>query len=579
MSISSDSQTVTESNPQNLSEKRSLPKTLILFILSVTVIAIMTSHATMSIDPPVMLKIAESIVDHGDIRFRIAPDDPAYYSLGDITGPDGHTYTQYHGIGQSLIFAGPYYLFRHLMGIESDKLLRSAIAATLFPLNLALTGWIFFLLLRAFDFSPRRCLVGAILLVFGTGLWELSKESQSACHLAFFYVLAAYGLRKYQLTASVKYLVLGVMAIGFSFIIRSDTAPTVLCFLVFSGWLITRHNRSTHGQAAFWKKALPFLIVVGGLLPFLFIDIAFNMKRFGHPIASYSWKISWELFFIGLKGLLFSPGAGIFLYNPIIILAIGGWFSLWRKHRDWALYVLFGFLGCLILHSPHPYFYGPSSWGPRYLSRTLPLLMLAVCFFGLQWPRIPIARRVIFTFFAVLSILVQVAAVSLHHSREELAMVKNYNQMTINNFDLSEPLITMFEPEAHFIKHRLVNLVSSVDEMINDKIAPWPTKAAHLMSNEEHMQAPVLHYLAFWPFHLTYYMPAVKPEWALPLWGSALIWVTGMGAGLMLLRKTWRICPIDSQAGPIKKWRESRNSTSAIRSSLYGKALAKGDAR
>jgi len=577
MSVPPYSQTATESNLQSLSEKRSLWKTLILFILSVTFIAIMTSHATMSIDPPVQLKLAESIVDHGDIRFRVDADDPTYFSQAEITGPDGHTYTRYHGIGQPLIFSGPYYLFRHLMGIESDKLLRSAIAATLFPLNLALTGWVFFLLLRAFDFSPRRCLVGAILLVFGTGLWELSKEGQSACHMAFFFVLGAYGLRKYQITASVKFLALGAVAIGFSFITRSDVVPTVVCFLTFAGWLITRHNRSAQIQATFWKKALPFLVVLAGTLPFLFIEIAFNMKRFGHPIASYSWKITWELFFVGLKGLLFSPGASIFLYNPIIILAIGGWFSLWRRHREWALYILFGFLGCLILHSPHAYFYGPSSWGPRYLSRTLPLLMLAVCFFGLHMPRIPIVRRVIFTGFAILSVLVQVASVSLHHSREELAMVKNYNQMTINNFDLSEPLVTMFEPEAHFIKHRLVNLVSSVDEMINDKIAPWPIKPTHLMSAEEQLRAPVLHYLAFWPFHLTYYMPTVKPEWALPLWGSALVWIAGMVVGLMLLGKTWRLCPIDPKIGPIKKWQESRNNTSAIRTSQHSEALSKGD--
>ncbi|MCH9022401.1 MAG: hypothetical protein IID32_06520 [Planctomycetes bacterium] len=571
--------TSSESDPQRLLEKRRLRKTLILFILSVTLIAFMTSHATMSIDPPVQLKIAESIVDHGDVRFRINADDPSYYVMGEITGPDGHTYTMYHGIGQSLIFTGPYYFFRHLVGIESDKLLRSAIAATLFPLNLALTGWIFFLLLRAFDFSPRRCLVGAMLLVFGTGLWELSKESQSACHLAFFYVLGAYGLRKYQLTSLVKYLALGAVAIGFTFIIRSDVAPAIICFLIFSGWLITCHNRTTHRKGSFGKKAFPFFLVVAAMLPFLFIEIAFNMKRFGHPVASYSWEVSWELFFVGLRGLLFSPGAGIFLYNPIVILAVGGWFSLWRRHRDWALYILFGFLGCLLLHSPHAYFYGPSSWGPRYLARTLPLLMLAVCFFGLHLPRIPITRRVIFTVVATLSVLVQVASVSLHHTREELAMVMNFNQMTVNTFDLSAPLITMFEPEAHFIKHRLVNLVSSVDEMINDKIAPWPTLPSHLMSAEEQLQAPVLHYLAFWPFHLTYYMPAVKPEWALPLWGSALIWITGLLAGLMLLKKTWRICPNDPQAGPVKKWRESRNSTSAIRSSLYGKALTKEDAR
>jgi len=172
-------------------------------------------------------------------------------------------------------------------------------------------------------------------------------------------------------------------------------------------------------------------------------------------------------------------------------------------------------------------FHGNCCWGPRYLCRTLPLLFVPVVFFGLYGSGASMFRRSMFTVVAVISILVQVAAVSLHHVRELAELGLAYN------VSWSDRQWTMFEPEAHFLEVRLINLGKSFDEMANDKIAPWPTTPNHLLSREKQLQAPVLHYLAFWPFHLTYYLPAIKPELAVPLWCSSLILITGILAGLV----------------------------------------------
>jgi len=94
---------------------------------------------------------------------------------------------------------------------------------------------------------------------------------------------------------------------------------------------------------------------------------------------------------------------------------------------------------------------------------------------------------------------------------------------------------TMYEPEAYILKHRLVNLYHGIDDMLNDNIAPWPTQTPDQMTTEEKLTAPTLHYLAFWPFHLTYYLPAVKPNWQIPLWLSSFIFLGGLGLGLLFL--------------------------------------------
>ena len=100
----------------------------------------------------------------------------------------------------------------------------------------------------------------------------------------------------------------------------------------------------------------------------------------------------------------------------------------------------------------------------------------------------------------------------------------------------------MFEPQAHFLEKRLANLGICLNEMIHDKILPWPTTPDHLLTSEQKLQAPTLRYLAFWPFHLTYYLPAVKPEWAVPLWGAWLILLLGISAGVFLWGIGWRSC-------------------------------------
>jgi len=326
-------------------KKSSEKKTIVLLVLGVCSLAFFTSHASMSLDPPNRLKVTESIVDYGDIQIRLSPEEErGSMAPATIIGPDGGRYLGYHGIGQSLIFIPSYYLFRHIVGIESEKVLRSLISITLFPLGLGLTAWVFFLLLRQFYFSPRQSFVGAILVVFATGLWEYARECQDECHIAFFFIVVAYALRRYEKTAGLGSLALSALAMSFAFITRSDTGPTVLCYLIFAAWLIHSHHQDDSRDRRILEKLLPYIVVVAITLSALFIEMAHNMHRFGHPIASYNvqelmpYEMSgWALLIRGLKGFLYSPGKGLFWYNPILLLAIPGAIILWRSHRRWAV--------------------------------------------------------------------------------------------------------------------------------------------------------------------------------------------------------------------------------------------------
>jgi len=441
------------------------------------------------------------------------------------------------------------------LGIESDHLIRSFVSFTVYPTTLGLIGVLFFLLLREFGFTQKTCMLFSFLLIFSTGLWQLAEESADGIHVALTLLITAYTLRRYQLTGALKYLIGSACALMFTFLIRSDTIPSILCFMGLTLYFMHQH-RSKH-QKRTW---MPHILYIGILSIAPAIEIAYNMYRFGHPVVSYSREYSVGQLVTGLNGLLFSPGKSIFIYNPIILLAIPGFFLLWHKHRSWTVTVLLGFSGCLLLHSSIANFHGNYSWGPRYLNIYLPFLMLAAIFY-ITHPqsKTPIVKRTLVILLMGCSVLVQVAANSLDQQREYGQMIQatggyDHNTDHVYSFaGMNKKDWTMFEPEAFFLKNRLINIAISIDEMLNDKIAPWPGEPQENSTIETILAHPILHYLSYWPYHLTYYLPAVKPGWKVPLWVSTIIILTGVSIAIMLLITGYRLCaPSEQRTGQTK---------------------------
>lgn len=507
-------------------------RTAILLGAGVIWLAFMTSHGSLNYDSTLRLKITQSLVEQGDTQFRISPDDwekHQGYPNDRVTGPDGLQYLRYHGIGQSLIFAGPYYIFHRLLGIEEEKHFLFLISMTVFPVTLGLTAWIFFLLLGEFGFTVRQCFTASLLLVFATGLWELAKEGYNDAHIAFFFGVIAYGLRRYEKNGSLVGLALSAVAVAASFITRLDTAVTIACYLGLAYYFICKQS----GARATFEQAAHFLLIPLITIPAFVFALSYNVQRFDHPVSSYSLDFTWPVFITGLKGLLVSPGKSLFLYNPVLLLALPGVAILWKKHRAWTLFIVTGFTGCLLLHAAITNFHGSICWGPRYLCRYFPLLFIPLTCFLFHPANKLLRRRVWIVPLILVSFLVQTASVSLHFTREHAELAHAYN------VGWTDRQWTMFEPEAFFLKQRLGNLVSSVNDMAHGNIGAWD-EGAHQLTPAEKLKQPSLNYLAFWPFHLTYYLPAVYPANAVPLWGSTLVLALGLLLGLFILRQAWR---------------------------------------
>lgn len=125
-----------------------------------------------------------------------------------------------------------------------------------------------------------------------------------------------------------------------------------------------------------------------------------------------------HILFEGLYGLLFSPGRGLFLYSPILVVLILFWHKLpLRKMKE--EFLSFGLLSVI-----HVYFYavqnggpdwyqwnGESSWGPRYLGLLIPFLMIFVAAIITRLTRLE--KRVVLYPLILISFFVQMMGVLL----------------------------------------------------------------------------------------------------------------------------------------------------------------------
>ena len=122
-----------------------------------------------------------------------------------------------------------------------------------------------------------------------------------------------------------------------------------------------------------------------GLLVFCSLLLYYNALRFGdifetgrttslYSYAIYSNPIS------GLYGLLFSPGKGLFIYNPIIILSIISWKSFHKSYSHLSI----GILGMIIIRSlfiaSRSDWHGGFCLGSRYFIIIMPFLFIPIAF-------------------------------------------------------------------------------------------------------------------------------------------------------------------------------------------------------
>jgi hypothetical protein len=130
------------------------------------------------------------------------------------------------------------------------------------------------------------------------------------------------------------------------------------------------HRRAVRDLALVWASCFSI---------FLAAVAAYNALRFGSPFETGYGEEAARLttpLWLGLAGLVVSPGKGVLWYAPPLLLAVFGLRALGRRRPEVVALLLAMSIGPLLLTAAYYQWHGGGAWGPRLLVPYLPLWLL-----------------------------------------------------------------------------------------------------------------------------------------------------------------------------------------------------------
>lgn len=290
-------------------------------------------------------------------------------------GPDGRFYAQY-GIGHSL-YNLPWYLIGHGLARLVPRLASQYDRLTMFttllgqPFISACTVLLLWRFCRNLGYAPRTALWCAILYGAGTQAWMYAQLDFSEPLLTFWLLAAWYwlhGIAALPARRADRCLMLAGACVGVA-IMTKIVAVIVLPLALLYLWLLPVRTARCRARRI---GILGGVVGLTGLLPMGW----YNWIRFGNLLQTgYGneftryWKDILRHFaenLIGLEG-------SIVLYSPVILLALWGLRSFWKRDRAFATLVFGSILAFFLFY---PFTTNELYYGPRYLTPTLPLFLL-----------------------------------------------------------------------------------------------------------------------------------------------------------------------------------------------------------
>ena len=263
-----------------------------------------------------------------------------------------------------------------------EKLVASLIAATS-------VGLLFVLLRRRC--APRPAAALSLLYALGTNTWTISSQA-----------LWAHGLAQCLIVVTLLLLTA-----------RPSALRAVLAGLCCATLAATRQPDSILAGAMglyglWWAGRRRWLLIAAGLVPVALL-LAYNLLIVGHVAGAYALVIRPQNYnddiAEGIAGLLFSPTRGLFVFTPFLLFVPVLFRRALREPGTRALT-----LTLAAAMAAQVGFYALAdwrqgvSWGPRWLTDILPLLMwmLPPILAGLARP-----ARVVFAAAAAVAIVIQ----------------------------------------------------------------------------------------------------------------------------------------------------------------------------
>ncbi|MGB7602866.1 MAG: hypothetical protein WBM24_21370 [Candidatus Sulfotelmatobacter sp.] len=325
---------------------------------------------------------------------------PNEYPEFGLHGRGGQLYSWY-GIGQSLLMLPADLLgtwiahWKIFSGYGDDPAVRSIVVS--YSTNIlvnVLTVLVGFRLLRQLRFTMRESILGLLALLFCTTHLHYTQNMMENNYIMLL-TLAGFSFQyEWLRTGSRRALLAGCAALGLNLLTRLTTgldlmAAGIFLFLVL--WFEqVREPELWQKFVSYCKVAAPvyaFFILVDRLYQFYrfgsftntYVSLFAKEQRLQDPTlpANFPWSTP---FFQGVLGPLFKPEKSIFLFDPLLLLAIVLLIILWKRLspevRAYGVTSLLLVLGYICFYAKYTYWAGDFAWGDRYVSTSVEMAAL-----------------------------------------------------------------------------------------------------------------------------------------------------------------------------------------------------------
>ncbi|PAX45867.1 glycosyltransferase family 39 protein [Brunnivagina elsteri] len=320
-------------------------------------------------------EVAVQIIKHGQLGFATQPE--GIFQIA----PNGRFYAG-HEIGNTLFMLPTAFVNVMLENVASRFVsLETIEKAQQFILSFqagiysSITATLFFALLKVgFNQTVRLSFIATILLALTTFFWTYSRNLFDGVICTTLLISSFFSLVRYRQTKNSVFIISCFLALGFAFITRVSMILGILA--AFTYLLIYR-------KASIVNKLSEFILAGITLIPFIIWQLWYNFLRTGifykSPVQTSVYAGNNALdgnIFIGLSGLLLSPGKSIFIYAPLLLISIVLFRRFYRQYPKEGIYIAALTIIWFLLHARLRSWYGAVGWGPRHLITILPILFI-----------------------------------------------------------------------------------------------------------------------------------------------------------------------------------------------------------
>ena len=394
-----------------------------LFLLSVYLLTY--SGAFHSSDGQAMFAVTESLVRRGDYDINqllwMGQQQGTY-------GLDGELYCR-KGIATSLLSLPLAWLglVVPFWGMVQTTLLFNAVVT-------ALTGALVYLYVNRLGYSACTSLLLSLVFGLATLAWPYAKYffSDPLASLGLF--AAAYFLLHYRDSGRTSDTLWAGTSLGLAVATRFANIITLPLFgLLLLAYIATRDN----GQGITDKPLPPILAFALPLALTALLLGGYNYARYGDVLQTgylpqEKFSTPW---LEGITGLLISPGRGLFLYAPVLLVSLLATPAFVKRHRLEAALALLVSASSVLLYGRWFFWHAGYAWGPRFLVPIVPFVVILMApllekLSGKGW--------LAFASFCLVSVAIQILGLSVDFTLFQEGLLFRFRDLR------------MFDPRTYF---------------------------------------------------------------------------------------------------------------------------------